>query len=562
MWQIIINGPGYLDTPYTLPEGPTFLGRGDNNDVILLGDQVSRRHARFERAGAGLLVEDLGSLNGTELNGSPIAGAASVHTGDVLMIGENSLRIRHSEDLDDAEKTDTFEVNGAHVARSGLPDVDVPGEILVAQPAQENPYARYHRKASEYDPAVLASPAEEENVEEFETHFLLTKINEKLTASTSLKQYLEGIVDFVVDVAQARMGMALVVDERGKLVPLVFRHAEGLPSGDLPISESSLLEVARKRLTVAFTKSKGDHRSPGREGTRPHDADEVICAPMVQGDTLAGVISLTRAPTLSSMPLPRLVDVLSAIAQMAASGVESWRNREKAQAAALVRRELERFHAPPIVERILGTSRSAGGKPQASLDLKDVTVMFGNIVGLASLPQKLSTEQVIDLLDECYARLTRIIFSFDGTIDKLIGGPVLAVFGAPYTRPDDATRAVRCALSCRRELMGIVSKRPRADQCNIQIGLATGKVLAGMLGTHDRIEHACLGEAVDIASRLQDLASPGQVLSTDKTLAAVGTRFGVHPLGERVLKGLEGKVNILEILEENSSLSTSPGELT
>ncbi|MBQ4334456.1 MAG: FHA domain-containing protein, partial [Myxococcaceae bacterium] len=70
MWQLIINGPGYFDTAYELPDGETTLGRADENDVILSGDQVSRRHARLYFEGDALFFEDLGSRNGTRLNGS------------------------------------------------------------------------------------------------------------------------------------------------------------------------------------------------------------------------------------------------------------------------------------------------------------------------------------------------------------------------------------------------------------------------------------------------------------------------------------------------------------
>src|SRR4051812_43451007 len=94
MWQLIINGPGYFDTLYDLTEGVTTLGRADENDIVLAGEAVSRKHLRITVAAGALSVEDLGSRNGSKLNNDPLNGTATLKAGDVLHIGENALTIR------------------------------------------------------------------------------------------------------------------------------------------------------------------------------------------------------------------------------------------------------------------------------------------------------------------------------------------------------------------------------------------------------------------------------------------------------------------------------------
>src|SRR5690606_16035867 len=97
MWQIVLNGPGYLDTAYDLPEGEIFLGRGDDNQVVLAGDLVSRRHARIVVRGGELLVDDAGSRNGTGVNGIAVECATPLHPGDIVDIGENRLLVREAD---------------------------------------------------------------------------------------------------------------------------------------------------------------------------------------------------------------------------------------------------------------------------------------------------------------------------------------------------------------------------------------------------------------------------------------------------------------------------------
>src|SRR5579871_408839 len=94
MWQVIINGPGYFDTQYELPDGMTSLGRADENDIVLSGDLVSRRHARLHVKGDGIKVEDLGSRNGSKLNGASLTGSVELKVGDVVSVGENTLVVR------------------------------------------------------------------------------------------------------------------------------------------------------------------------------------------------------------------------------------------------------------------------------------------------------------------------------------------------------------------------------------------------------------------------------------------------------------------------------------
>ena len=94
MWQLVINGPGYFDTAYELPDGPTYMGRADENDIVLSGDLVSRKHARLTAQGDTLEVEDLGSRNGSKVNGEPLTVLRPLRPGDLLQVGENSLLIR------------------------------------------------------------------------------------------------------------------------------------------------------------------------------------------------------------------------------------------------------------------------------------------------------------------------------------------------------------------------------------------------------------------------------------------------------------------------------------
>jgi class 3 adenylate cyclase/pSer/pThr/pTyr-binding forkhead associated (FHA) protein len=555
MWQLIINGPGYFDTAYDLPEGTTVLGRADSNDVVLTGDQVSRKHARLQVRGDLLTVEDLGSRNGTRINEVDVDGERQVKPGEIIHIGENSLTVRQPSSFESA-KTDPIDLE--QFQASGLHGVDAFGEVLVSRSPVENPFIEHYDTVERLSPEDLRSEKARqahEAIEDLEGLFLLIKVSEKLNTAPNIKKFLEEVIDLVVEVAQAKTCVALLKDERGKLVPAVVRHREKLHTGEIPVSDSILSEVARKKVALAVMNAKDDARFASRESVILYDIDQVICAPMLRGDELIGLIYINR-DVPETMPIGRLVDVVNAIAHMTANGIEKWRLKEKAASEERVRKALERFHAPAIVERVINDLQAGGGN---RMEPKVVTVMFSDISGFTPLTERLPPERVVDLLNEYYARFTRVVFSFDGTIDKFIGDAVMAIFGAPYSRHDDASRAVRAALACRKEFVQMILRRPVDERCGIKIGLNTGKVLAGTIGSEERIEYTCLGDTVNIASRLQAYANPGQILITGGTLAAIGARFDVAPLGERELKGKQKKVPIFEVLEEDNDCFTMPG---
>ncbi len=131
MWQIIINGPGYFDTSYELPEGITYLGRADENDIVLGGDLVSRRHARLVLENGQLRVEDLGSRNGSRLNGTAFQGSADLRPGDTLSLGENTLSVRQAQLVENAA-TEMVDLGAGGVRRFGLGD-DVGPSVILAK---------------------------------------------------------------------------------------------------------------------------------------------------------------------------------------------------------------------------------------------------------------------------------------------------------------------------------------------------------------------------------------------------------------------------------------------
>jgi class 3 adenylate cyclase len=187
------------------------------------------------------------------------------------------------------------------------------------------------------------------------------------------------------------------------------------------------------------------------------------------------------------------------------------------------------------------------------------TVLHAELSGLAAAAARVPAERLAEMVGEWQRIATQLLMSFEGAIDLVAGDTVRAVFGAPYPKGDDAIRAVRAAMALKTEWEKISARRGAKERFLVRAGLTTGRVFAGAVGTEARLDSVLLGEPVLVAALLCASGEPGQVLLTGKSLAHVGARFDVTPLGERLLVGQKAKVAVFEVLDEDSDSGTLSG---
>jgi class 3 adenylate cyclase/tetratricopeptide (TPR) repeat protein len=167
-----------------------------------------------------------------------------------------------------------------------------------------------------------------------------------------------------------------------------------------------------------------------------------------------------------------------------------------------------------------------------------VTVLFGDIVGFTALSETRDPEHVKNLVDRSFARLATDIRSYGGSLDKIVGDALIALFGAPIAHEDDAERAVRAALHMQQSLAEM--QHEFDVDLKMRIGINTGEVLVGALRAGG--DYTAMGDVVNTASRLQALAEPGTVVVGPETHAATTNVFRYEPLGELHARGREAGV--------------------
>ena len=207
-----------------------------------------------------------------------------------------------------------------------------------------------------------------------------------------------------------------------------------------------------------------------------------------------------------------------------------------------MRRLFARYTSDAVVEEIL-----RNGDVVLTGEKRVVTVLFADIRNFTSFAETQPPEEVLRLLNEVLGRLADAVLEWGGTLDKYLGDGLMAVWGAPVKHDDDVTAAVSAALRMHSELRLLNQQQPGGPQFELGIGLNTGPVLAGSLGNTRRTEYTCIGDTVNVASRLCSLAGPGEILVGEGTAAALAHVAPLEPLSPVRVKGKQQPVPLFRV---------------
>jgi class 3 adenylate cyclase/tetratricopeptide (TPR) repeat protein len=188
---------------------------------------------------------------------------------------------------------------------------------------------------------------------------------------------------------------------------------------------------------------------------------------------------------------------------------------------------------------------SAADAPRAmSGERRVVTMLFCDVRGSTSMAERLDPEEWTDVMNEAYGHLIAPIYRYEGTVARLMGDAILAFFGAPTAHEDDPQRAVMAGL----EIVSSVGPfrerlaRERGLDLNVRVGINTGPVVVGEVGSEQKQEYSAMGDAVNVAARMEQTAEPGTVRITEDTYLLIGDLFEVEPLGGVEVKGKQRPV--------------------
>ena len=220
-------------------------------------------------------------------------------------------------------------------------------------------------------------------------------------------------------------------------------------------------------------------------------------------------------------------------------------HQQVAARTRLVRELLGRYVADTVVEHLLADPSRA----QLGGQRTEATVLFGDLRGFTALIEPLPAEEAVALINDFLTPMVDVLFEHGGTLDKFRGDGIMAIFGVPESREDDALRAVKAALAMQRRIGGMAVPNAPGRRFQMGIGINSGPVIAGNIGSPQRHDFTVVGDVVNVAARFEGSAGPGQILITEHTFQRVAGQVEVLPLGTLRVSGKTEWVAAYQVLK-------------
>jgi class 3 adenylate cyclase len=238
-------------------------------------------------------------------------------------------------------------------------------------------------------------------------------------------------------------------------------------------------------------------------------------------------------------------ELLCTLSVQGAVAIENSRLVEQMKKEEIVRTNLSRYLSPHTVEQVIkrDIELKLGG------DRKVVTILFSDIRNFTKITETSRPDQLIQILNEYFTAMATTIFEYRGSLDKYIGDALVAVFGSLIPLENSAQNAVQTAIRMMKYMPQLNERwmNRYGFHMDIGIGINTGEVFLGNIGSPERMEFAVIGDPVNVAARFSGLARPGQILVTRETLTYLGTETKYSELPRTQIKGKSGKFELFEI---------------
>lgn len=537
------------ESVYPIDRESISIGRTTDNDVVLKTNFVSRHHARIYWQGEGIyLMVDVGSANGIFMDGVRIK-ERRLETGDVIDIGNFKIKVTlpetgqanaeifHSSDGQPLE-VQKMSAEEGRLARSILEAHEAP----LAPDQSDHPTLVAATAAGGGAAAVAAASSD--------AFLLFYRVGERLNNCLTLDEVLKEIVDASLDVVKAERAFLLLSNDQGELVPRArkIRHSRETTSAET-ISRTICYLVFNEGKAILSKEANIDPRLAS-QSIMNLGITSVLAVPLWEGQKVIGVLYLDSRQR--SVRFHRQdMDLMMAIGFQVSQTIVRARLSEKMKFEESVRANLERYHSPEIVDHIV---REVMEKRDSGLEAKEqeATILFTDIKGFTSLAESLTPPEVAQLLNNYFSAMTDIIFEHKGTLDKFIGDAIMAVFGTPIPKYDDPIRAARAAIQMRDCLSEIIANSSMKIKFETRIGLNTGRVVCGNIGSQRRMEFTVLGDAVNVASRLESACEPGRILVGEESYRRLEPYFEFNYAGERQVKGKALPLKCWWLMKERS----------
>ncbi len=539
------------------------LGRHPSNTIQLLDRIVSKEHCHITLMAGRFVLKDLGSLNGTFVNGQRVEGQRALNDGDEIAMGGTRIIFTTAAVAPTPPSGDARTATALPNARGSMPPSRIPpppGSGAAALPpsrvtmatGQVESHIRTKLSVSgkAFLPEKMVSDVEALR-RDYERLRVSHEVARQVGVELDVQKLLAKVLDAAFQLLPADRGVILLVED-GHLVPRAVRTRRSGADGtaeEVILSTTILDTVRREKTAVLSSDASMDSRFQGAHSIIMQGIRSSMAVPLLHGNELFGIMMLDSQIATNAFTEKDL-ELFQNVANQAAVQIQNSLFALKLEAEAITRQRFQRLLSPAIAEQVLAgnVEIAKGGQ------LRDTTVLFSDIRGFTAMSERKDAREVVDMLNEYFELMVDIIFEHEGTLDKFVGDEIMALFGAPVSHTDDARRAVLTAIQMMRTLDQFNRARAQAglEPLFIGIGINSGEVVAGYIGSSLALSYTVIGDVVNTGSRLCSVAKAGEIIISETVYQRVKNDFEVIELPQASVKGKGKPLKIYNVIGERA----------
>ncbi len=580
------------------------LGRHPNNTIQLLDKIVSKEHCIVEQREGRFVLRDLGSLNGTYVNGERVRGETALKHGDEIALG--STRARYDDGSGASPPPPPALGPGAvqHATPAGrpqpLPARPLPstaGMSSASQPTPpmgDPPYRSSSPLPMPVAPTAAASrppnfggtrvdvldaarsigaqitaqtkgflpfDAVGHDPQQLRLDYERLRITWELTRDIGLERDLDRLLDKILlalfKFTKADRGVILLRENDGTLHPRAARRRDGSDAA-IPISSTILNHVMSERAGVLTHDASMDFAASKGKSMILNRISSAMVVPLLHESEkeVLGVLWLDSESVAQFQP--KDLEVITSVAGQAAMFIENTILAKKVEQEIVLRDRFMRLVAPNVAELMISGKLEV---KKGGLLVPELTIFNSDIRGFTQMSEGTAAEVIVEMLNEYFELMVETVFKYEGTLDKFMGDGIMAFWGAPLAHRDDPVRCVQCALD-QMQVLGrfnrqrvVEGKAPLA----VGVGIHSGPGVVGYVGSSKALSYTVVGDTANTSARLCASALPGQIVVSEATLALLGGRFELEEIEARSLKGKEKPVRRFNVVREKASAVAKVG---
>jgi adenylate cyclase len=364
---------------------------------------------------------------------------------------------------------------------------------------------------------------------------LFYELARDLSSSLELDIVLRRVMDRVIALMEASRGFIVLVDPTTSLMSVQMSGGDADPENSRAFlgSKTVIEQVVKSGQAVVATDASLDERFKGQQSVILQNLRSIIAVPLVTKGLVIGAVYVDN-PFKAAIFEDKDKEFLQAIADLAAIAIDNARQYQRSE---FLRQLFERYVNKQVTDYVLARTSD-----HATIFLpgerRQVTMLNSDIAGFSTLSQSMAAEELVEFLNKYFTRMIEAVLEHGGNIDKFQGDGMLVVFGAPNPMADHAARALAAARAMIKEIDGLNRELVEAGKppISVGIGLDTGDVVAGHVGSVRRLEFTLIGVPVNNSSYLSKVR-PAKVLMSEMTRNALPADIEVVDYEPMLLKG-------------------------